>query len=166
MSTSLDFRENQAQMGIQPMLTIQPQGPEADVANNAQLSTAHRNTFNNNSGLNGMTAAAGLGGPKQQESQPGGQELTDKAYSAMSTTHQFDKVHIDPNENDAAFAMRQMNQTVGEAVTAFSSIFSLGDRNSDGVPDAEQQGPKPEEPKFAARPAVAPGMSFSYSGGA
>lgn len=123
---------------------------------------------NTNAAPNALAAAAALAGgasvmpAEQKQSLASGAVLTGQSLQSVEGC-QIDSKASGPLEfasQGAKLAMQvgeKALETAGQAFTGIMSVFSLGDRNSDGIPDSQQNLAEMEEPKM--RPAYTAKMN-------
>lgn len=148
-----------------PALGVKVEGPAANI--NAAPAA------NINAAPNALTAAAALAGGASVMPEDQKQGLASGAVLAGQSLQSMDGFQVGPQASEALLlgaqvaklgmeAGKEAMKLGGEAIQSVMNVFSLGDRNSDGIPDS-QQNLDVEEPKM--RPAYTANMNSIPSPG-
>lgn len=123
---------------------------------------------NTNAAPNAMTAVAAMAGGASVMPADQKQGLASGAMLAGQSLQSMDGLQVGPQASEALQlgaqvaklgmeAGKEAMKLGGEAIQAVANVFSLGDRNADGIPDSQQNLAQMEEPGM--RPAYTPGMN-------
>lgn len=118
---------------------------------------------NVNATPNALTAAAAMAGGASVMPEDQKQGLASGAVLAGQSLQSMDGFQVGPQASEALQLGAQVAKLGietgkeamklgGEAIQAVANVFSLGDRNSDGIPDSQQNLAEMEEPKMRPAP--------------